>query len=226
MSLRHVLLYYFLLFGAVIPLLATSNQDFFIVFDSLEALDSQISLIPCQLSHVFRLVAPAVSVVDCEINRLQQLENAQIEVDETVTGDSTFVQDVGSFPLNYWWLDRLDQADNDLDGLYRYRYTGAGVEIYIFDSGIRNTHTEFTNRSSCGFTLLDSCDDQSGHGTGVASIAGGVTYGVAKNASLVNVRVLNERTAGPVSGILAGIEYVLAQKQQRPEQPMVVNMSL
>jgi subtilisin family serine protease len=47
-------------------------------------------------------------------------------------------------------------------------------------------------------------EDQHGHGTHVAAIAAGSTYGVAPKANIIAVRVLGKNGEGPVSGIVAG----------------------
>jgi hypothetical protein len=53
-------------------------------------------------------------------------------------------------------LDRIDQRDTPLDGEYRYTYDGAGVQVYIMDSGIWSDHDDFSGRNvTCGFTAFE-----------------------------------------------------------------------
>jgi len=104
-----------------------------------------------------------------------------------------------------WGLDRIDQADRPLDTQYHFAYTGAGVNAFIIDTGIRPDHVEFN-----------------GHGTHVAGTVGGTTWGVAKGASLIPVRVLDCSGSGTWSAVIAGIDWV-ANSTLRPA---VANMSL
>jgi subtilisin family serine protease len=126
-----------------------------------------------------------------------------------------------------WGLDRIDQRLRPLNGTYTYNYTGTGVKIYIIDTGIRATHTDFGGRVISGFTSINDgigTNDLGGHGTHVAGTAAGSHWGVAKNATLVPVRVLDAGGFGSAATIIAGVDFVTADHQ--PSQPAVANMSL
>jgi len=124
-----------------------------------------------------------------------------------------------------WGLDRIDQAALPLDLSYSYSRTGTGVNAYIVDSGIRTTHVEFGGRATADFSAINDEYGATGcfwHGTHVAGIIGGNTSGVAKGVSLHSVRVLNCSGAGTVSDLLAGIEWVTANRVL----PAVMNISI
>jgi subtilisin family serine protease len=125
-----------------------------------------------------------------------------------------------------WGLDRIDQRALPLSGSFTYTATGSGVKAYIIDTGIRFTHHDFGGRAMSGVDEIDggSADDCHGHGTHVAGTVGGATYGVAKSASLVAVRVLDCNGSGATSGVIAGVDWVTAN--HLPGQPALANMSL
>jgi aqualysin 1 len=124
-----------------------------------------------------------------------------------------------------WGLDRIGQASLPLNNSYSYTTTGSGVNVYIIDTGIRRTHTQFGGRALVGFDAIGdgrNTSDCNGHGTHVAGTVGGATYGVAKNVRLFAVRVLNCSGSGSNSGVIAGIDWVTANHIK----PAVANMSL
>ena len=124
-----------------------------------------------------------------------------------------------------WGLDRVDQSALPLDSAYGYDYTGAGTTAYILDTGINRAHTDFADRIGEGYDAIDfggDASDCNGHGTHVAGTVGGTTYGLAKETTLVPVRVLDCTGTGSYAGIIAGIDWITANASG----PSVANMSL
>jgi subtilisin family serine protease len=122
-----------------------------------------------------------------------------------------------------WGLDRVDQRGNELDGRYQYDLTGAGVTVYVVDTGILYSHRDFGGRAVFGFDAYDGDGvDCHGHGTHVAGTIGSATYGIAKGVKLVGVRVLNCSGAGFLSRVVAGLDWAASQGAY----PAVINMSL
>ena len=125
-----------------------------------------------------------------------------------------------------WGLDRIDQRARPLSTTYQYDQTGAGIDAYMIDTGIRFAHTEFGGRAVTGYdaiTIGGTAADGNGHGTHTAGTVGGATYGVAKAVRLIAVRVLDNSGSGSYSQVIAGIDWVTGN---HTTTPAVANMSL
>lgn len=121
-----------------------------------------------------------------------------------------------------WGLDRIDQRGLPLDHSYTTNATGAGVTIYVLDTGVDVAHPQFEGRARWALNTVDGDDhDCDGHGTVVAGIAASRDYGVAKQAQVRAVKVLDCTGAGTLSSLLAGIDHVATHA----EKPAVVTMS-
>src|ERR1051325_6779858 len=115
---------------------------------------------------------------------------------------------------------------------------GTGIGIAVVDSGLDTGHVAFGDKNgvsrivfSKDFTGENRVDDPYGHGTHVASIAAGngkvsnSSYiGIAPNAKIVNLRVLNSQGTGTVSATLAALDWLLSNRTTYNVR--VVNMSL
>lgn len=134
-------------------------------------------------------------------------------------------QTVGS---SLWGLDRIDQTSLPLNQRYTYVADGTGVRVYVIDTGIRTTHAQFGTRAVQGYDFVNmdaDATDDNGHGTHCAGTIGGSTVGVAKNATLVAVKVLSASGSGSWSGVAAGIDWVRGQHGTLGG-PSVISMSL
>ncbi|MHA7276142.1 S8 family serine peptidase [Arthrobacter sp. Hz1] len=126
-----------------------------------------------------------------------------------------------------WGLDRTDQRALPLSGSYTPATTGAGVSAYVVDSGILRTHSDFGGRVIQGWSAVSDgrgTSDCNGHGTHVAGTIAGSTYGVAKAATLVPVRVFGCTGSGYTSDVIAGLDWIVGH--HTAGTPAVVNLSL
>ncbi|CAI2191380.1 4256_t:CDS:2 [Funneliformis geosporum] len=126
-------------------------------------------------------------------------------------------------------LDRIDQEKFPLDEKYNFPdNAGKGVNVYIVDTGIRISHNEFEGRASFGYSSCFGClnTDDHGHGTHVAAIVAGKTFGVSKKSNLIAVKVLNAAGSGSNSEVICGLSFVLNDHIKNKKQNSVVNMSL
>ncbi|GAM89129.1 hypothetical protein ANO11243_071640 [Dothideomycetidae sp. 11243] len=97
------------------------------------------------------------------------------------------------------------------DGSYIYdESAGDGTYAYIIDSGINMQNVEFDRRARKGYNAVKrdvaAWTDESGHGTHIAAIIGGKTYGVTKRSTLIAVKVLRTEQ-GVMSQILDGYQW-------------------
>ncbi|MEY3700425.1 MAG: hypothetical protein RIT16_785 [Actinomycetota bacterium] len=130
-------------------------------------------------------------------------------------------------PTPSWGLDRTDQRGLPLSNTFTASAYGAGVDVYIVDTGVSTTHTDFSGRLRSGFSAINDgrgSNDCDGHGTHVAGTSAGTIYGIAKAATLVPVRVLDCNGSGTTSGVIAGLDWIIADHASG--KPAVANMSL
>ena len=175
-----------------------------------------------QLSNVFSGIIvelPSIPILARSISRrigfIQEV--TEVSIQQTTQPNPT------------WALDRIDQRTLPLSSSFTYKNAGEGTTIYIVDTGIAD-HDDFGERvSPTGFTAINDglgLRDCNGHGTHVASLAGGSTYGVAKNATLVSVRVFGCDGSTTSDIVIDGLEWILSQTNTNSKTQAVVNMSL
>lgn len=177
--------------------------------------------------YVYRYVVKGFAVANLSAEALSALEAHPLVryVEEVLPLRMDEVQDVSADP-DLWGLDWVDEYARQLDGAHYYFFPGTDSHIYILDTGIAGGHQEFTGRLGNGVTRLswswdaDPYHDQDGHGTAVASVAGGTTVGVAKQATLHSVRI-NDNGNAHSDDIIAGLDWVA----EYHVKPAVANLS-
>ncbi|EAU82213.1 serine protease [Coprinopsis cinerea okayama7 len=132
-----------------------------------------------------------------------------------------------------WGLQRITQpgrlaSQSTSSANYNFTYdasAGAGVDIYVVDTGVQTSHSDFGGRARWGVSYVSESTDGNGHGTHCAGTAAGTRFGVAKRANIIAVQVLNRSGSGATSGIVSGLQWVLNQARASG-RPSVVSMSL
>nr|CAG8560384.1 6010_t:CDS:1 [Entrophospora candida] len=165
----------------------------------------------------------------------QQIKSLpNIKLVEKVTEVEAFapVQNNGgstTVSTSFYDLDRIDQKDNKLNGKYTFPSpAGGNVNVYVVDTGINSQNkVEFGDRVRFGF-FCSKCVpvDDNGHGSAVASVIGGSSFGVAKKVNLIAVKVLTAAGTGTSSDVIAGLVFVLNEHKANKNKNTVVNMSL
>jgi subtilisin family serine protease len=124
-------------------------------------------------------------------------------------------------------LDRIDQRDLPLDHTYRHNGTGRGVTVYVFDGGVSMDHPELLGRVRRGYSAFPEdpalCN---AHGTAVAGAIAGKTLGVAPEAEIVDVKMVQcEKLRGTIKGIVDGAKWAIEDHKRHPGTPAVANWS-
>lgn len=168
------------------------------------------------LSHALK-----ASVVVATLGEMESLQQsaavASVELDSRASISSS---------TSIWGLDRVDQRSGK-DGQYSISDEGAGVNVYVVDTGLLLSHGEFSGRVPASWNAINDgrgVNDCNGHGTHVAGTAAGTTYGVAKKANIIPVRTLECDGSGWSSTVMAGIDWAISHHVAG--QPAVMNLSI
>lgn len=222
----------------------TGDQSSYIVmlksYDDIDAVTSDVAGAGGTVTSVFRWAVGGFAA------RLSTEQVTALLTDPRVAGvsrnkkvrkreiDAAAVSAVPSVETDaQYQLDRIDQSNLPLNGTYAPPATGAGVQIYMIDTGVRATHTDLVGRVIHGLDVVGvdedgrpatPADDCDGHGTHTAALAAGTKFGVAKLATVVAVRVLDCSGEGDVESVVRGIDWVI--KHHRSGTLAVANLSL
>ncbi|MEY2694299.1 MAG: hypothetical protein RL142_647, partial [Actinomycetota bacterium] len=191
-----------------------------VAFDQLSSVLDELGIAP---SHTYDDVFAgfAIDLTDEQKTYIQTLfPGLTIEADLPISARET----QGTAP---WGLSDLDAPGRTQDSNYKYpNAAGQGVRVYVLDTGVSPNSGEFGNRLLTGYDAIDGSgtNDRNGHGTHVAGTIASNSWGVAKLASIVPVRVLPGSGTGDSSDVIAGIDWVIANKPAGVRA--VINMSL
>lgn len=124
-------------------------------------------------------------------------------------------------------LDRIDQRNLPLDRTYRHAGTGRGVTVYVFDGGVSADHPELAGRVRRGYSAFpDDPNVCNAHGTAVAGAIAGKSLGVAPEAEIVDVKMVQcEKLRGTIRGIVEGARWAIEDHKKSPGTPAVANWS-
>jgi subtilisin family serine protease len=130
-----------------------------------------------------------------------------------------------------WGLDRIDERARVLDNRYFFWQGAAGTNIFVMDTGLRATHTDFAGRVGVGRNFdggpVNATNDCNGHGTHVAGTAAGTRFGVAKQATVHAVKVNTACTGQvPVQNAIGAMNWIAGQLIGGQVPNAVTNMSL
>ncbi len=130
--------------------------------------------------------------------------------------------------IDNWGLDRIGEESLPADYRYQWPDEAASRRIYVMDTGVRDTHREFerffdVSRVVHLFDATAEGDgDYHGHGTHVAAIAAGRTYGVAKWATIYDVKVVDDSQTTNLSWWLAGLQAIREHMTKNPTAGIAV----
>ncbi|KAF1959136.1 subtilisin-like protein [Byssothecium circinans] len=149
---------------------------------------------------------------------------AEVSLVEKEAKVQSFVTQKSSSP---WGLQRISNnagaSGNPQAQTFTYSFEdeslGAGVDIYVVDTGVRVSHSVFGGRAVEGFSFSGSAGDGDGHGTHVAASSAGAKFGVAQSANIIAVKVLGDDGSGSSSNTIAGMNWVINNHNKRKTQP-------
>ena len=197
------------------------------VAEKISKISSKISIVK-SFTNLRTPIFLVKTTQESEINQLFQLHEVDViesNVVEQMIQQCT-TQSTGS---QLWGLSRVSSRDlpNFSGATFSHKVgDGAGVKVYVLDTGIRLTHNDFGGRAIFGTNTVGGSDnDNNGHGTHCAGTVLGTQYGVAKGATAVAVKCLGDGGTAPWSAVIDGVNWAVGDINSGSERG-VLSMSL
>lgn len=164
----------------------------------------------------------ALEADDSMINQIASSDEVSyVEADTIVKISKLVQQDSGATE----GLARISHAAVGASGYVFDDSSGEGITVYVVDTGVKATHSEFNGRATLGANFVGDNinDDKNGHGSHVSGTIAGTNFGVAKKATIVGVKVLGSDGSGENSAVIDGLQFV---RNDAAGKRAVMNMSL
>jgi len=213
----------------IVKLKDSVNPDTFIAAKTVKRSGGQFVALKSDVKAVYSTVFKgfAAQLDESELNELNSMKEVEyIEPDQVMR-----ISDVVEQSNADWGLARHSSKGALSGSAYTYRYDSSGgnnARVYVIDTGVLITHNEFGGRAISGANFItdESNTDLNGHGTHCAGTVGGATYGVAKNATIIGVKVLSASGSGSTAGVISGVEWATNDARANPTRVNVISMSL
>ncbi|KAI0944092.1 hypothetical protein AcV7_002010 [Taiwanofungus camphoratus] len=209
--------YIIMLKDDIAPVLLQNHLNFVQTVHSEESLLSDFE---GGLSHVYdgHIKGYAGKFTQGTIERIRQMPEVEyVEMDQIVKTMDIDVEAAETQKGAPWGLARISHRARLTFGTFtKYEYSkdgGAGVDVYVIDTGINIKHKEFEGRASWGKTVPqgDVDEDANGHGTHCAGTIASRKFGVAKSANVIAVKVLGSNGSGTMSDVVGGVTWVVRE---------------
>lgn len=152
---------------------------------------------------------------------------ANDDVDEVEADQIWSISALTTQRSSTWGLSSISHREPGESGYIYDTTAGEGTYGYVVDTGINVNHVEFEGRASNGYSAFSGANvDTAGHGTHVAGTIGSKTYGVAKKANLIAVKVFQGEESS-TSIILDGYQWAVNDIRSKSRQAeAAINLSL
>ncbi|OAQ71927.1 subtilisin-like protease PR1I [Pochonia chlamydosporia 170] len=158
---------------------------------------------------------------------LEQLRN-HVEVDYIEQDSAVTIHAFIEQPDAPWGISRISHQQGGNSTYVYDESAGSGTCTYVIDTGVDGSHPDFEGRAFQIKSFIEGQDgDGDGHGTHCAGTIGSKTYGIAKQTTIYGIKVLDNEGSGTISGVIAGMDFAMADSQTRScPKGIVANMSL